>query len=907
MEQKQMSTKKAHRKSAWKSFLGKYTLLFMFIFLAAFLPFWKEGRSFIWDVDGIKQHYAVIEYLGNYFRTIAANFFSGNFSVPMYDFSIGMGEDILATLNFYGLGDPLVLLSALVPAAWAEYFYDFLVIFRLYLAGLAFSAYARHRGFGYRGILAGALCYTFSGYVFFTAVRHPFFVAPMMYLPLILIGVDRLIDKKKPWLMIGMIALAALNGFYFLYMLTCFIAVYIIICTLYRYPHNRVRELVGAVLRNIGAYITGILLVGIVFLPVIAGYLGSMRSGTSIAMQNPFVYEWEDYQEMFISIIAPQDTWDFPGMAAVGLLSFVFLYTPLGKRWKQLRWGMGIAAAFMVFPAGGYILNGFSYRSGRWMFMLCFLLALTITAMLPSMLSLCRKKKYKALVVMGIIAVVYLDCFLDLGEEEIKWTLLGLQALTATILVLWIPVSVKLRYWLLMCVIGGQLVLGGFSVYDRQEYGKEFVAAGTAHDYLSETPLSLLPMNTATDFYRVDAAWKPTENAAMVTGQYGISGYFSIVNPNLPGYMEKMRVADIYDIPFKINGMDSRTAMMELANVKYFAASEEEQSAVPYGYVKTDEKVLNGTAYGIYENKMALPLGYTYDSYMTEAVYNRLEDLQKQEAMLQCAMVTKADEKQVQGAALEEKMPVITTEEIPFTVAACENLTYENGVITVKERGGSITLAFASPAACETYIAVNSLKIPEDSGVRSCYMTMYGGGQETETAVVSKTWNWYNGRENYLFNLGYHEESLTTCKIVFSRRGTYEVGSLGVYAQPMTNYESQTADLREEAMTDYELTDDCLTGTITVRKDKLLCLGIPYSLGWSAKVDGKETELFLVNELYTGMLLTAGTHNIQLVYRTPFFMEGIAATAAGICILIGIGIRYGRKARKEKKDAEVSR
>lgn len=74
--------------------------------------------------------------------------FFGHFTLPMFDFSIGMGEDILTTLNFYGMGDPLTLLSVFVPKQRMEMFYDFLVAFRMYLAGLTFIFYCRNRGKG---------------------------------------------------------------------------------------------------------------------------------------------------------------------------------------------------------------------------------------------------------------------------------------------------------------------------------------------------------------------------------------------------------------------------------------------------------------------------------------------------------------------------------------------------------------------------------------------------------------------------------------------------------------------------------------------------------------------------------------------------------------------------------------
>lgn len=46
--------------------------------------------------------------------------------------------------------------------------------------------------------MAGALMYAFSGYVIYSATRHPYFMEPMIQLPLLLIGIDQVMRRKKP-------------------------------------------------------------------------------------------------------------------------------------------------------------------------------------------------------------------------------------------------------------------------------------------------------------------------------------------------------------------------------------------------------------------------------------------------------------------------------------------------------------------------------------------------------------------------------------------------------------------------------------------------------------------------------------------------------------------------------------
>ena len=98
---------------------------------------------------------------------------------------MGYGGDILTTLHYYVIGDPLDLLSIACPTRYAVYLYSFLSLFRLYLAGLGFGAFCRYKMQGAPlPVAVGGVCYVFFTYSFLMVARHPFFALPMVYLPL---------------------------------------------------------------------------------------------------------------------------------------------------------------------------------------------------------------------------------------------------------------------------------------------------------------------------------------------------------------------------------------------------------------------------------------------------------------------------------------------------------------------------------------------------------------------------------------------------------------------------------------------------------------------------------------------------------------------------------------------------
>ena len=131
-----------NRKKHLRDYFIGYTLVFSITCIVVFLPFILNGKSFIWIEDGLYQHYPAMVYFGVWAREGIQNILlKHSLIIPMWSFNLGYGSDVVTTLNYYAIGDPLNLLTVIVPSKYTEYLYDFLIILRMYLAGIAFSAY----------------------------------------------------------------------------------------------------------------------------------------------------------------------------------------------------------------------------------------------------------------------------------------------------------------------------------------------------------------------------------------------------------------------------------------------------------------------------------------------------------------------------------------------------------------------------------------------------------------------------------------------------------------------------------------------------------------------------------------------------------------------------------------------
>lgn len=226
----------------------------------------------------MRQHYTAFVYFGRWGRELLYNLFVAHqLTIPTWDFSIGYGSDIMTTLHYYVLGDPLNLVSLLTPVSAAEYVFSALVPVRLYLAGLFFSCFCFRFEKGQAATLCGAISYVFCGYALYAGVRHPFFLNPMIYFPLLLLGAERVLHREKPGLYIFAVFLSAVSNFYFFYQLVFFTVLYAVFRYFMLYRTQRVKQMALSTLRLGGYALIGVAMAAVILLPVLAAFFGDNR------------------------------------------------------------------------------------------------------------------------------------------------------------------------------------------------------------------------------------------------------------------------------------------------------------------------------------------------------------------------------------------------------------------------------------------------------------------------------------------------------------------------------------------------------------------------------------------------------------------------------------------------------
>ena len=341
---------------------------------ALFGMFALRGSSILFRDDDFAQHYPFLIAIGRWWRA----FFADPLRAPLFDFSLGFGEDFIGGLNYYGLGDPLTVLAALFAPERTYVCYRLLAALRIELAGLAFLAFCREHRVRWRGALPGAAAYAFTVYmVAWCALKHPMFANPCIHLPLMLLGAERRLKRQSPAALIFAAAWSALCGFYFLYMNSLMLLLYALARHFALNGRDALRRLPGAFGRTLAAYLLGVGMAGAFLLPAALSFLESCRNGMA-AGESLLWYSPSTYWAFPISFIASNGWSNAMTVPAAAMLAVLALFAS-GRENRCLKLAAAAVMLALLIPAVGVVFNGFSYPTDRWKYggllLLCYVFA----------------------------------------------------------------------------------------------------------------------------------------------------------------------------------------------------------------------------------------------------------------------------------------------------------------------------------------------------------------------------------------------------------------------------------------------------------------------------------------------------------------------------------------------------
>jgi uncharacterized membrane protein YfhO len=683
-----------------------------------------------------------------------------------------------------------------------------------------------------------------------------------------IMSVEKLIKEDKPLLFTIMVFVIGVVNFFFFCIIVMLVALYVTVRLLVLYGKDH-KSILNKLIKIIIYSFVGVLMAGFVVLPMLHSFTDDFR--LEVATNIRLIYPLFFYLKLPSSLFSTSRYyWLCMGFAIPVFFALISVF--FRRKEEKFLFVMNlINVVFILTPVFGQITNGMKYITNKWSFAMSLLIAYDLVAEWDYLKE--KKQNMFPIYVALLLASIVLSRSINITVPM----LIGLFFLLTLFYekpIQYLQLDVK--QLLLVFLVALCVIFNGFWMYSP--LGSNYIESGTLiednKNIMNLSEGKVISELSDNDFFRYSGD-DLTRNASLIFGTHSTDYYWSLSNKYVSRYRVDMEI-DEYSLSGYLE-YGKRPVLYSLANVKYYINPKGNKS-IPDGYTLKS----NTGSYDLYINNNYLPFGYTYDKAISYEEWNKLNVVEKEQALTQYAVLD--------GVGITGETISIVSKEIDFNISSSETIEINNKY-TVSKKDSYIDLKFNDLSDCEVYLSIKGLDY-EDQTIwlknpsTETYLNVEISGQVVNSVryATADDKN-QHGRHNFTVYLGSLKDlKLDQVRIRFSEAGIYNIDDISIYCLPIGWYEESLKSLKENVMKDVRIENNNVKGNITLNSDKYLVLSIPYSTNWKAYVDGKEVRIFVANGCYTGLALSSGNHSIELEYSPKLINNGLIVSACGLCI-----------------------
>lgn len=715
-------------------------------------------------------------------------------------------------------------------------------------------------------------------------MKHPLFLNGMLYLPLLLAGTEKVLQKKSIRFLSVSMALAFMSNYYFMYMNTILCGIYLCVRLFGHYREYGIRKILLLILKMAAAWIWGICLGAVIILPSVYAFLHNARVDTAVEEAQNF-YSIAHYRKMilgFFQTLPMTNGWTVHGTAIGGLAGVLMLFTSKKRSREncQLKIGFVVLLVLLCIPFGGKMMNGFAYVTNRWSYGMAFLCALMAAQAVADL----KEQNTKIFLILGAAAGILAAALSASNGKAMRYAIAAL-AVTVLTFALGAILERKQRKRLAGCLVSFVVFAGvccnliTFFTPVGYSYAARFTKRGVSESVLLNRAVKNVQNAKLAEegFYRVELP-SSLFNRSLASSLNTTEFYYSVIPKSMKDLYVSLGMAE-YERPNVFHGLENRQILKNMLCVRY----------------QSDKKKVTC-------NEDALPVGYTYDKIMSKENYDRLTPLECQAALLEYAVLDDDAEKilEKQGKTFERgKSPsdgaVIGGN---LKITGEDRASWKDGTLKGKKQG-RMKLKFQTEETSETYLVLKDLS--SRLKVRKKHMLSVQSKKARQEIPMCAVSNEKKMKRDVIaVNLGIRQAG--TCSLHFHKSHTYKLKEMEIYGISESFIKEQTKKRRKESMTDVKQSTNCIKGRISVSEDKILQLAVPYSRGWHIFVDGKKAKSFASSVAYTGIFLEKGEHTVEMHYISPWIIPG---TVLSVAAWIWMALSFAVKKRRISVDKRI--
>ncbi len=685
-------------------------------------------------------------------------------------------------------------------------------------------------------------------------IRHvtfwEFFADAFLWVPLLVIGLERIIRLGRVDIFIVISALMLVNNFYFAYINLVFVFVYVVFRQFIRFPEDQIRRRQQWLLYS-GSGVLALLLSAFAFVPAIFGFLQNERPSFDQKI------DWFEFDNVLYDSRLL--------ILSAGFVLFVF-YRPLYRQ-TAFRLFATMSLLFIVFhfsPHVGSFFNGFSAPQYRWEYLASF----TMGGAVAVGLSHWRFERQAFL--HATVGTMMLYLLFGLFGNVVWSVGLGIFGMMLiTVVSFWrkpmfAPYVITVSY-LILFIGYTKFMLHDQTIFNTNE---SFVNSSN-YDSAEHRELVELVQKEAAPLERLDWMVPLRNNTPIVQSFLGTSLYSSILNGHLLTlYWSDLEIDMGRESVSRYGTLGNRANLHHVLSSPYWMRNKNASSEAPYGFTLLAES----DRYAVYESETRLPFVRTTTSTYRQADLDDASILTREQAMLSGVILE---------AGSETPIPAQT---VDFTTEEVEAVLDGDTLHVTSDEGGIDLIPDVPPTATgDLYVSFDIRKLEGDG-----FFIKLGGYRTTRKPEAS------------IYRTGLTSMTLRTPlseRVPFRLpEGTYALEDMTIEWEDYSTLDSVVKETQERP--DIPVTWDGPNLDFTVEEatqGTYAVLPVPFERGWSASINGEKRDVLQANYAFSAIQLDQGRNEVELTYRPPFFGMTTAMTLLGLILFVSYFAYVRRK------------
>ncbi len=821
----------------------------------------------------------------------------------LYTFERSMGGEFMGIFAYY-LASPFNLLTALFPKEYITEALLLIITLKCGFCGLTFGIFLNETRERRRPVANIIFSVMYALSAFAVVMQHNFmWTDNLICLPLIMLGIDRMIKYGKFKTYVIFLALAVFSNFYIGYMTCLFVAFYFFVRYFSMTPEERnPRGIRLAFPRALGRTVFfSLIAVMMAAVVILTAYYSLSFGKLEFSEPDYSPKQLFDITELLSKLyfgtydtVRPEGApFLYAGMMMTVLMPLYFVTPGIPAR-KKVGAGVLMALFFVSFNLSTADLIWHGFQRPNWLnARFAFMFVMIGLLMAYEVFVRIKDLGYRKVVVSGAVSVLLLVLLQTLELENMPtfksvWASVGLIGLYLLVMRFTYKgaakASLRLSSVVLLLVVCVELFLSGVASLYALDDDVIFSSRKSYRDFI-DPYLNATELVSDSGFYRTEKTDHRKTNDNLTLGFRGLSNSTSTLNKSTIDFLNSMGLTSKSHWSKYVGG----TVISDIFfGIKYLYIDLDE-GTVPW-YVEQYYEKIGETEdrIRVYKNPYALPIAFTAGSTLNPyALSNKTftNPFDKMDAVISAVLGT-------ENTGIWDKIVYTNS-----TYAGCRQFgVQDNHMGYEKNEGAStatVTYTLTAPDTDHIYMYITS-KWPRKSTLKVNGRNM-GTYFTNDTHGIIDIGSFKAGEEVKVeFALGEEKFYVQNGDDYFFSFNSAEFNAV------KDRFTAQDIGLN---VTSHD--EDRLEGTVSVPEGgKMYLTTIPYDEGWHITCDGEELDYGKSLDSLISFVLPEGEHEIELYYLPESYVMGMAISISGVVLFaICCTVSFLLKKRRLKKAA----